>query len=76
MSEYHLREKRREPERLDSLNLYEHIRPKRGDQFVTESLLAESAAIFVAKVSEVAKQASTLHGWRVENLLSRCRRVA
>lgn len=64
----HLREKPREPARLDSLKLYEEIRPTSGTQFVTESLLDEAASIFVTNVSEVARQASTLHGWRVQNL--------
>ena len=68
MSGHHLRERHREPARLDSLNLYEQIRPEVGTQFVTESLLDAAGSIFVKNVDEVAKEASTLYGWRAENL--------
>lgn len=64
----HLRERERDSGRLDSLVLYERLRPKGGEQFVTDAVLTKTAHKFVDNIRDVAKQASTLHGWRVQNL--------
>ena len=68
MSGGRLRERQRDPERLDALALYDRFRPKLGDQFVSDTGPRGAAAAFVENVRGVAQQASTLHGWRVQNL--------
>ena len=68
MSDDRLREADREPERFDTLTLYDRLRPISGMQFVTDAGLSAATKAFAKGVREVAKQASTLHGWRAENL--------
>ena len=68
MSDARLRRPGRDPERLDSLDLYANLKERNEGSFVSDGDLAAAQDRFIDGIRKAAAEASTLHGWRAQNL--------
>lgn len=68
MSDARLHRPRRDPERLDSLDLYVKLKERTEGSFVSDGDLEAVQERFSEGVRRATKEASTVHGWRAQNL--------